>query len=97
MADFNSMQYGTSKSGVNSLHESIPIEPLTEQILDISTIKEACNNNWEGVSKDKFLAALENDVNMLEKNIIHLYRLLDREISAVYFAYDKFDQNLIEE
>lgn len=94
------MLYGASEGGVAQLLEDIKAELITkvsEQAADISGIESACNNNWQGTAKERFINNLKKDVADLQEGLNGAYKTLDTELTAVSAAVHDFDQYLIDE
>lgn len=100
MPTISTLGYGTSSKGVQSLLDEIRsdlIDTVSNNAGDISTIETACNENWEGTSKEVFLSNLKKDVKMLQEGLDQMYNALGKEINAASAAILDFDQNLIQE
>ena len=100
MPAIGDLGYGTSKSGVEGLLEEIRsnlITKVSENASDTSKIKTACDENWSGTSKERFVANLDKDVALLQDSLNQMYAALVAEINATSAAIMDFDQNLINE
>ena len=60
-----------------------------------TTIETACNTNWSGNAKDKFVQALKNDVSNINARLDGLYTVMDQEIHAIAGEMAAKDKELI--
>ncbi len=97
MPTIQEMSHGFDEQGVaNYIEElrAVVLEQAAEQIRDISSIEKACNENWEGEAKDRFLEQLYNSSNHTADQFENLYQILVSEIAAIQQSMSDFDQNL---
>jgi len=100
MPEIGEMQYGYSTEGVSEYLEAIKSEALTnakDAVKDISLIKTACDNNWEGKAKDNFKVNLQKDADHVADQFDALYNILVSEINSLNAAMANKDEELIEE
>lgn len=99
MPEIGDLAYGTKTAGVETLLKEIQhklIDTVSGNASDITNIKNACDENWAGTSKERFLTNLEKDVKLLQDSLNQMYHALEAEINAASAAIMDFDQNLIE-
>ena len=86
MPSIGELNYGYDAGGVDAYLEEIKAKVLTEvaaQLEDTSAIESACNENWEGIAKENFLANLKTDVAHVKEQYQVLYNVLNGEIQSV--------------
>ena len=98
MPSIGELNYGYDAGGVDAYLEEIKAKVLTEvaaQLEDTSAIESACNENWEGIANENFLANLKTDVAHVKEQYQVLYNVLNGEIQSVHAAMANKDESLI--
>lgn len=91
-------EYGFDSQGVENLLAEIRGVVITQAaddaIKELSQIKTACNENWQGESREVFLKRLEEDANAFSNSLKELYNAFEKEIMNAAFNFNNFDKNL---
>ena len=99
MPTIGDLSHGTSTTGVSEFLKEIEsklVGTVATNAEDIAGLESACNENWEGKSKERFLENLKSDVKLLRDSLNQMYEALEVEIYAAANAIIDFDKNLIE-
>ena len=99
MAGIGEFAYGFDANGVDQYLDNIKADYLLkakEALSDIDVIKNICENNWEGQSRDAFLFNLRADEKHVENQLDILYDILVKEVNAIKDAMAEKDATLIE-
>lgn len=98
MPTIGDLEYGYNTEGVEAFIEAIKANALnkaSEAVKNISKIKEACENNWEGKSRENFVHNLEQDSQYVADQFERLYGILVKEINQISVAMQNKDGELI--
>lgn len=98
MPTIKELQYGYNTEGVEAFIEAIRAKALneaSETVKDISKIREACENNWEGTARENFINNLTQDSQYVSDQFERLYDILIREINSISVAMQNKDGELI--
>lgn len=98
MPTIGDLEYGYNTEGVEAFIEAIKANALQkagEAVKNISKIKEACENNWEGKSRENFVHNLEQDSQYVADQFERLYGILVKEINQISVAMQNKDGELI--
>lgn len=99
MPTISEMQYGYDTAGVDQYIADIKTEALQkakDAVLDISNIKTCCEAEWEGRSREAFVANLEKDAQHVSEQFEALYNALTAEIKSLNAAMANKDEELIQ-
>lgn len=100
MPTIREMSHGFDVQGIGDYVQQLKAIVLTqaaEQIRDTSTIETACNSNWSGTAKDKYIEQLRKTATHTADQLENLYTILVSEINAILSSMDSFDRNLFKD
>ena len=66
-----------------------------EKVKDITLIKTACEQNWEGVAREQFVANVQKAADHVALQYQELFNILNVEINNVKAAMQNFDAGMI--
>lgn len=98
MPTIGDLEYGYNTEGVEAFIEAIKAQALneaSEAVKNISKIREACENNWEGKSRENFIHNLEQDSQYVADQFERLYGILVKEINQISVVMQNKDGELI--
>lgn len=98
MPTIDDLQYGYDSAGVTQYLDDIKadsLEKAKKAVLETSEIKKVCENEWEGASRDKFVANLDEDAQFVANQFDALYEVLEGEINQVLATMANNDQKLM--
>lgn len=98
MPNIADMKYGFESSGVSAYLEEVrasSLETASEHAEDISKIKSALEDTWEGKSREKYLVNLAQDVKKFQDALLGLYNAFEKEVANTAVNMKEFDENLI--
>lgn len=93
--DFN---YGYDADGVGQYLENIHsdyLQKAKDAVEDISQIQQCCEQEWEGKSRENFVANLQKDSAHVGEQMDALYNVLVNEINSLQAAMSNKDEELI--
>lgn len=97
MPTIQEMSHGFDMVGIEDYLEelrAIVLSTAAEQVRDISGIEAACEENWSGTAKDRYLEELRKTANHTAEQFENLYNILVSEVAAIGNSMDSFDKNL---
>jgi len=90
---------GASASGVETYIEELKLEYIDEAIAalqDLSEVKATLEAGWQGVSQQRFIAALEDNSNNVVETLNGEYVKLQSALTSVAASFFDHDENLIQ-
>ena len=97
MPTIQEMSHGFDVVGIQDYLDelrAIVLSTAAEQVRDISGIEAACEENWSGQAKDKYIEQLRKTANHTAEQLENLYSILVSEVIAILSSMDNFDRNL---
>lgn len=101
MPTIGDMTYGFSADAVAQYLADVKSIALTDakdavySESALSPIKTACEEHWEGKSRENFLTNLSKDAEHVANQFDQLYNILESEINSVQAAMANKDEDLI--
>jgi uncharacterized protein YukE len=101
MNSASDFEYGYAGGGIETLLEEVKGIVLSQtgeaakgELLD--PIIRACESNWQGKSRERYVANLKADAETFYNALNQLYTAFESEIRNAGMAYKNFDDGLIE-
>lgn len=101
MADLDYTQ-GYKASGIKSLISEVNSIIMGDSgagghaLSKLSVINKACDEYWDGEAKENFKKNLKADAELFKNRLKDLKDAFEAEVNNVGYAFQKFDENLIE-
>lgn len=98
MPSIGDMSYGFDQGGLEEYLEQIRSEVLQiaqQDVMDISSIVNVCETEWEGKARENFVVNLAADAQHVADQYGLLYNALQSEIRSLQAAMANKDETLI--